>query len=740
MSTTSSVSSSTPTIGTSVINVPSLVSQLMATEQYPITALQNVTTSYQAKLTALGQVKSAVSTFQTALSTLNSASSFQSVNATASDPTVLSATALTSAAPGSYSLTVGNLAQAQTLVAAGQTSLSSPIGTGVATTLSFDFGTITGNTLNATTGKYGTALTASTTTGGTTVTAPTGNLAVGATISGAGIPAGATIVSITDANNFVISAAATATGAGVALQASPTYTSAGSGIKTLTIDSTNNSLQGIRDAINSAKMGVTASIINDGSATPYRLVITSGSTGAANSMKISASGDATVSALLANDPTAGAATGALGQNMSETVTALNANLSVNGIAVSKASNTVSDIIPGVTVNLSKPSPIPVTLTVAPDTATVTKNVNSFVTAYNALKTTLTSLTAYNASTKTAAILQGNLAILNMQSDLNGLLNTPAAGAGSLNSLSQIGVTFQRDGTLAVNSSMLSTALKNSFSSVAGLFASTGNATDSLITYNSNTSSTQPGTYPVNITQLATQGNETGSAAPSLTITAGINDSLSMNIDGVNTTITLTPKTYASAQALATELQTRINSSSALSSAGIAVSATINAGNISMTSNAYGATSSVIATGGNGLSNIFGTAISTTGVNVAGTINGTPANGSGQSLTAVSGNAQGLSMQVTGGPLGARGTVSYSQGYAYTLSNYSTSLLSSSGALTSSTNEINTNISQVAKQITALQQGLITKQALYTAQYTALNNMMTTMNSTSTFLTQQLSKL
>jgi flagellar hook-associated protein 2 len=740
MSTTSSVSSSTPTIGTSVINVPSLVSQLMATEQYPITALQNVTTSYQAKLTALGQVKSAVSTFQTALSTLNSASSFQSVNATASDPAVLSATALTSAAPGSYSLTVGNLAQSQTLVAAGQTSLSSPIGTGTATTLSFDFGTITGNTLNAATGKYGTALTASTTTGGTTVTAPTGNLAVGATITGAGIPAGTTIVSITDANNFVISAAVTATGAGVALQASPTYTSAGSGVKTLTIDSTNNSLQGIRDAINAAKMGVTASIINDGSATPYRLVITSGSTGAANSMKISASGDATVSALLANDPTAGSATGALGQNMSETVTARNANLSVNGIAVSKASNTVSDIIPGVTVNLSKPSATPVTLTVAPDTATVTKNVNSFVTAYNALKTTLTSLTAYNASTKTAAILQGNLAILNMQSDLNGLLNTPAAGAGSLNSLSQIGVTFQRDGTLAVNNSMLSTALKNSFSSVAGLFASTGNATDSLITYNSNTSSTQPGTYPVNITQLATQGNETGSAAPSLTITAGINDSLSMNIDGVNTTITLTPKTYASAQALATELQTRINSSSALSSAGIAVSATINAGNISMTSNAYGATSSVIATGGNGLSNIFGTAISTTGVNVAGTINGTPANGSGQSLTAVSGNAQGLSMQVTGGTLGARGTVSYSQGYAYTLSNYSTSLLSSSGALTSSTNEINTNISQVAKQITALQQGLITKQALYTAQYTALNNMMTTMNSTSTFLTQQLSKL
>jgi flagellar hook-associated protein 2 len=668
MSSTSSVST-TPAIGTSVINVPALVSQLMATEQYPITALQTATTAYQAKLTAFGQIQSAVSTFQTALSSLNSASSFQAVTAATSDPTVLSATALTSAAPGSYSLIVGNLAQAQNLVAAGQTSLSAPIGTGAATTLSFDFGTITGT---ATNGTYG---------------------------------------------------------------AGTTFASAGNGIKTVTINSTNNSLQGMRDAINAAGIGVTASIINDGSATPYRLVLTSAATGAANSMTIAVAGDAAVSSLLAYNPTS-----TTGQNLNQSLAALNANLTVNGISVSKPSNTMSDIIPGVTVNLTKPSATPVTLTVAPDTATVTKNVNGFVTAYNALKTTLTSLTAYSASTKTAAILQGNLAILNMQSDLNGIMNKPATGAGSLNSMAQIGVTFQRDGTLAVNGAMLSTALKNNFSSVAGLFAATGSATDSLITYNTYNSSTQPGTYPVNITQLATQGNETGTAAPNLTITAGTNDTLNMNINGTNATVTLPPGTYASTQALAAALQAQINGSSVLSAAGVSVSATVNAGNISVTSNTYGSTSSVIATGGNGMSNIFGTAVSTQGVDVAGTINGIAATGIGQLLTSASGNSQGVSMVVAGGLLGARGTVSYSQGYAYTLNNYASSLLSSSGSLTSSTNEINTNISQVAKQITALQQGLVTKQALYTAQYTALNNMMTSMNSTSAFLTQQLSKL
>ena len=668
MSSTSSVST-TPAIGTSVINVPALVSQLMTTEQYPITALQNVTTSYQAKLTAFGQVQSAVSTFQGALQSLTSASSFQAVNATASDPTVMSATALTSAAPGSYSLTIANLAQSQSLVASGQTSLSSPIGTGATTTLSFDFGTITGT---ATGGIYGSGT---------------------------------------------------------------TFASAGGGIKTVTINSTNNSLQGIRDAINAANIGVTASIINDGSSAPYRLVLTSSNTGAANSMKISVSGDAAVSSLLSYDPTS-----TTGQNLNQTLAGLNANLAVNGLSVSKASNTISDIIPGVTVSLTKPSATPITLTVAPDTATVTKNVNSFVTAYNALKTTLTAMTAYDPSTKTAAILQGNLSILNLQSDLNGLLNTPAAGAGSITNLAQIGITFQRDGTLSVNNGMLTSTLQHNFNNVAGLFAATGSATDSLITYNTQSSSTQPGTYPVNITQLATQGNETGTAAPNLTITTGLNDTLNLNINGTNTTITIPPATYASAQALATQLQTQINSSSALSAAGISVSATIKGGNISVTSNNYGSLSSMIATGGNGLSNIFGTAISTQGTDVAGTINGVAASGIGQQLTAVSGNARGLSMIVSGGSLGARGTVSYSQGYAYTMNNYLTLLLSNNGSLTSSTNEINTNINQVAKRITALQQGLLAKQAMYTAQYTALNNMMTTMNSTSAFLTQQLSKL
>lgn len=664
MATTTGVSSAV----TSGLDVNALVSQLMTVEQQPLAKLDKQEASYQAKLSAFGSIKGAVSSFQSTMRTLSNASSFRTVTATASDTSVLSATALTSALPGSYSVEVSSLAQSQKLVAAGQSSVGTAIGTGATTTLSFDFGTITGTLTN---GKY---------------------------------------------------------------EAGATFSTAGGGVKTVTIDSSNNSLQGMRDAINAAGIGVTASIINDGSATPYRLVLSSNNMGAANSLKISATGDATVSALLANDPTAGATTGALGQNLSESVSALNAVLKVNGITISKASNSVSDVISGVTLNLAKLTTTPITLTVAQDTAATAKAVNSFVASYNELSKTLTDLSSYDAATKKGATLQGDATIRNLQAKLRDMLNT--TGTGALTSLSQIGVTFQRDGSLAVDSSKLNSVMQSNFSDIAGLFAATGKASDSLVTYNASGINTKPGSYALTVTQLATQGNETGTAAPSLTIDA-TNDTLVMNINGINTTITLASKTYASALELASELQSKLNSATELSAAGISVSASLDAGKISVTSNSYGATSSVVATSGNGLSNIFGTAISTTGVDVAGTINGVSASGSGQTLIAADSEAQGLSVLINGGALGSRGTVSYTQGYAYTLNNYANSVLASDGSLSSSTDEINTSIKSLAARRTALQHRLIGIEARYRAQFTALDQMLASMNTTSTFLTQQL---
>jgi flagellar hook-associated protein 2 len=378
---------------------------LMAVERQPIDKLNTQVAGYQTKISSFGTLKGLVSTFQTALQSLNN--NFQEFSATPSDTGIFSASATSAAAVGTYTLEVTNLAHAQSLVTAGQTSSTTALGSGTATTVTFDFGTISGGTLTS------------------------------------GIYSGAA------------------------------FTANGTGTKSITIDGTNNTLQGIRDAINTAKIGVTASIVNDGSGTPYRLALTSDATGASNSIKITTdAGDAAVDSLLAYDP-AGA------QHLNQTIAAQNANFTVNGIAITKTSNTVTDAIQGVTLTLNKPTTIPATLTVTRDTNAVNTAVSGFVDAYNALTSQLKSRSAYGSATTTAPALAGDGTVRLMLDQLRGIFMTAATPVlgGALTSLSQVGITSQADGTLKLDSSKLNSAMTNNFSDVTNLFSSaTGYAT------------------------------------------------------------------------------------------------------------------------------------------------------------------------------------------------------------------------------------------------------------------------
>ncbi|GBL45625.1 flagellar hook-associated protein FliD [Sulfuriferula multivorans] len=518
------------------------------------------------------------------------------------------------------------------------------------------------------------------------------------------------------------------------------FTSNGAGTKTVTIDASNNSLSGIRDAINSANIGVSATIVNDGSTAPNRLVLTDNTTGISNSMKISVSGDATLSSLLSQDPANNT-----GQALAETVTAQNANFKLDGVAVTKTTNTVTDAIQDVTLNLTKTNVgTPTNITVAQDTASVTKAVNAFVTAYNSITQTLASATAYNPTTKQGALFNGDASVSLMQNQIRNVLSTPVAGGGSAYTLlSQIGVTFQKDGTLAVDSTKLQSALTSNFSDIAGLFAAVGKTSDSLVGYSSASALTAPGAYSVNVTQLATQGNATASAAAGLTITAGTNDTLQVLVDGVTANVTIAPGSYASAAALATQIQSQINGTNAFSSLGSTVTVTQSAGVLKITSNRYGSASVANITGGNGQANLNfgGTAVVSNGVDTAGTINGVAAIGSGQYLTGATGDAsQGLQIKINGGATGARGTVNYSRGYAYQFNSLATSMLASNGSISSSTDGINASIKRLNVDQQAWAARLTVIEARYRAQFTALDTMISSMNTTSTFLTQQLANL
>ncbi|HUX29450.1 MAG TPA: flagellar filament capping protein FliD [Thiobacillus sp.] len=386
---------------TTALDVPTLVSQLMAVERRPIDKLEARITNYESKISSYGTLSSQVSSFQTAAKALNT--DLQKLTATPSDANVLAAAAGSTAAPGTYAVNVSQLAQSHNLVAAGQASSTAAIGDGTATTVTFDLGTISGGTL--TDGIY----------------------------SGAAFTSNGAAASIT-------------------------------------IDSSNNTLEGIRDAINVAALGVTATIVNDGSGTPYRLALTSNSSGANNSIKITTSGgDGSIDSLLGYDP-AGT------QNLTQTLAAQNANLTVNGIAITSASNTVSEAIQGVTLTLKNTTTTPASLTVERDTAAINTAASDFVDAYNALASQIKSRSAYGTDGTGAGTLAGDSTLRLMQEQLRGIFNTPASG-GTLTSLSQVGIAFQKDGSLQLDSSKLNSAIATDFSDVTNLFSSsTGFAT------------------------------------------------------------------------------------------------------------------------------------------------------------------------------------------------------------------------------------------------------------------------
>ncbi len=232
--------------------------------------------------------------------------------------------------------------------------------------------------------------------------------------------------------------------------------------KTITIDAAHNTLSGIKDAINASNSGVTASIINDG--TSNYLALSSTATGAKNAMRIVAD-----PALAALDYS-----GADGiSNMAQTVSAKDAQIVVDTVPISKASNTITDAIEGVTLNLTDTTAAGVTtkLTLSPDTAVVKTAVETFVKAYNDATKSMADLSAYDMATGKGAVLNGDSTVRTIQTQLRSLLSSPIPGApaGSA-SLPDIGISAQKDGSIAIDSLKLGKALADPTKNFAALFA------------------------------------------------------------------------------------------------------------------------------------------------------------------------------------------------------------------------------------------------------------------------------
>ncbi|MGN6580996.1 MAG: flagellar filament capping protein FliD [Bordetella sp.] len=239
-----------------------------------------------------------------------------------------------------------------------------------------------------------------------------------------------------------------------------------------TINLTGNSdtsLQGVINAINNdSSAGVNATAVNNGSGGEY-LMITGSQTGTTNAISsISVSGNSTLASALTY--TAGATSG---NTMTLSQTAQNAAATINGIAVTSSSNTISNAINDVTLTLNS-----VTASSGSDTLNLTANasvpenaVQAFVTAYNALQTTIGSLTAFNTADSTSSPLTGDNTTNNARNAIAQALRV-YIGTGTLQSLADLGITTDsHTGKLNLNTTTLNNAITTDPTDVSALFTS-----------------------------------------------------------------------------------------------------------------------------------------------------------------------------------------------------------------------------------------------------------------------------
>ncbi len=219
------------------------------------------------------------------------------------------------------------------------------------------------------------------------------------------------------------------------------------------ITSENNSLEGIMQAINDADLGVSAAIINDGTASPYRLMLTGKDVGTAFSLDSSG--------LSGGSDSLGTFT--------VTQDATQAHVRIDGVDIYSKNNTISEAIPGVTLDLIDDSAgKTVNVDVSLDKATIKAKMEDFVKGYNEVISFITSQSTMGDTDP--GILDGDAGINSIKRHLQNMLTEPYANSGVFSTLSELGLETQKDGTLVLNDEKLSDAIDNKLDSLVSLLA------------------------------------------------------------------------------------------------------------------------------------------------------------------------------------------------------------------------------------------------------------------------------
>lgn len=338
----------------------------------------------------------------------------------------------------------------------------------------------------------------------------------------------------------------------------------------LDITSSNNTLTGIRDAINGANKGVRANIINDGSG--FRLQLVSAKTGKAQAMTITArdgNGAIATNGLSKLAYGVGNSTPGGSGHLTQSEKASDAVLSLNGLRVTRSENTIDDVINGVTLSLQSANVgKSVTISVKPDSEKMIKKIESFVEAYNKFKEYTDKASAYDKDTKQLGLLSGDSTVRAIRDKVRGMLSQKIEGLDNkrYRSFADLGIkTDRKDGfKLVFDTSEFKKALAKDPAGLAGLMAKSGTATDSRIEYVNGSILTKPGKYDIEVTQVATVAKYQGASIAGLNFTNPVvidddNNDFTINVNGTNINASIDKGSYATGDELAVAIARAVNS-------------------------------------------------------------------------------------------------------------------------------------------------------------------------------------
>lgn len=563
-------------------------------------------------------------------------------------------------------------------------------------------------------------------TGGTALTAL--SLSVdGAAIAGVDglIDVDGTVTAITDARADATASVPSGTGGAVDLVLS-------GGLRTGSVTAENVStvdgtLANVVAAINDADAGMTAAAVQVAPG-QFRLQLSATTTGVDRDLTVASSPFAALGSL---------ASTAVGSDATITV-----GTGPGAYTVTSGSNTVAGLFPGVTIQLVGTGAT--TLTVKTDPKALAESVKGLVAAANAALAELKALTGYDAETKTAGALFGDSALRGVQTKILSSITT-GVETSALGISGMAGVSVTRSGELTFDEAKFLAKFDEDPDAVAALFEQGGIASSSKVALQSATDQTLAGTYDVVITQAATAGEVAGAVVAGGTLTGP--ETIDVRVGGDSGTVI----SYAAAGGESlTSIADGLNA--LLAEESMDILATVEGGALVLRTTGYGTGAKFevrsTVTDQSGIVAVAGAWEEHAGVNVAGTINGVAASGTGQLLTAPLDDEtlRGLTLRITATPADVLastsfGTFEYVPGVGQRLASVADGAADSiDGTITAAINGRQSRITQLDKDIAAWDTRLALRQRALRLKFTAMETALSNAKNQSNWLAGQIGQL